>query len=50
MLDLSRALNFAVDTVRDAGGVLRDYYRNGVTVNYKGDIDLSRRPTMPPKP
>ena len=40
MLDLSKALEFAVDTVQDAGAVLRDYYRTGVTVKYKGEIDL----------
>jgi myo-inositol-1(or 4)-monophosphatase len=33
-------LDFAVATVREAGAVLRDYYRNGVTVKYKGEIDL----------
>ena len=27
-------------TAREAGAVLRDYYRNGVTVKYKGEIDL----------
>ena len=40
MLDLNEALNFAVSTVRAAGAVLRDYYRTGVTVTYKGEIDL----------
>lgn len=40
MLDLNAALNFAVATVREAGAVLRDYYRTGVTVKYKGEIDL----------
>lgn len=40
MLDLNKALEFAVGTVREAGAVLRDYYRNGVTVKYKGEIDL----------
>jgi myo-inositol-1(or 4)-monophosphatase len=39
-LDLSKALDFAVATVQEAGAVLRDYYRNGVTVKYKGEIDL----------
>jgi myo-inositol-1(or 4)-monophosphatase len=33
-------MKFAVATVREAGAVLRDYYRNGVTVKYKGEIDL----------
>jgi myo-inositol-1(or 4)-monophosphatase len=40
VLDLNEALDFAVATVREAGQVLRDYYRNGVTVKYKGEIDL----------
>jgi myo-inositol-1(or 4)-monophosphatase len=38
--DLNEALEFAVATVREAGAVLRDYYRSGVTVKYKGEIDL----------
>ena len=40
MLVLNEALDFAVATVRAAGAVLRDYYRSGVTVKYKGEIDL----------
>src|SRR5512143_1754609 len=40
VLDLNKALDFAVETVREAGAVLRDYYRSGVTVKYKGEIDL----------
>ena len=40
MLNLNEALNFAVATVHEVGAVLRDYYRNGVTVKYKGEIDL----------
>ena len=40
MLNLTEALDFAVATVREAGAVLRDYNRNGVTVKYKGEIDL----------
>jgi myo-inositol-1(or 4)-monophosphatase len=40
VLDLNEALDFAVATVREAGAVLRDYYRSGVTVKYKGEIDL----------
>jgi myo-inositol-1(or 4)-monophosphatase len=40
VLDLNKALAFAVETVQEAGAVLRDYYRNGVTVKYKGEIDL----------
>jgi myo-inositol-1(or 4)-monophosphatase len=33
-------MDFAVKTAREAGAVLRDYYRDGVTVKYKGEIDL----------
>jgi myo-inositol-1(or 4)-monophosphatase len=40
VLNLNEALNFAVVTAREAGAILRDYYRNGVTVKYKGEIDL----------
>ena len=40
MLDLNEAFDFAVATVHEAGAILRDYYRNGVTVKYKGEIDL----------
>ncbi len=40
MLDVNKALDFAVETVREAGALLRDYYRSGVTVKYKGEIDL----------
>ncbi len=40
MLDLNEALNFAVATVRAAGALLHDYYYSGVTVKYKGEIDL----------
>ncbi len=40
MLNLNQALDFAVATVREAGALLRDYYRTGVTVKYKGEIDL----------
>ena len=40
MLDLNKAFDFAIATVQEAGAVLRDYYRNGVTVKYKGEIDL----------
>ena len=40
MLNLNEALNFAVATAHEAGALLRDYYRNGVTVKYKGEIDL----------
>jgi myo-inositol-1(or 4)-monophosphatase len=40
VLNLSEALNFAVATAHEAGTVLRDYYRNGVTVKYKSEIDL----------
>lgn len=40
MLNLTEALNFAVATVREVGALLRDYYRRGVTVTYKSEIDL----------
>ena len=40
MLNLKAALDFAVTTAREAGAVLCDYYRTGVTVKYKGEIDL----------
>jgi myo-inositol-1(or 4)-monophosphatase len=40
VLNLNEALGFAVATVKEAGAVLRAYYRNGVTVKYKGEIDL----------
>jgi myo-inositol-1(or 4)-monophosphatase len=40
VLDLTEALDFAVATAREAGAVLHDYYRSGVTVKYKGEIDL----------
>lgn len=40
MLNLNEALNFAIATAQEAGTVLRDYYRSGVTVKYKGEIDL----------
>src|SRR5512143_868952 len=40
VLNLNEALNFAIATAYEAGAVLRDYYRNGVTVKYKGEIDL----------
>lgn len=40
MLNLDDAMKFAVTTAREAGALLRDYYQNGVTVKYKGEIDL----------
>jgi len=40
VLNLNAALDFAVTTAREAGAVLCDYYRTGVTVKYKGEIDL----------
>jgi myo-inositol-1(or 4)-monophosphatase len=40
VLDLNKALDFAIETVREAGAVLRDFYRTGVTVKHKGEIDL----------
>ena len=39
-MNLDAAFDFAVETVQAAGVVLRDYYHSGVTVNYKGEIDL----------
>jgi myo-inositol-1(or 4)-monophosphatase len=40
VLNLADAMKFAVTTAREAGALLRDYYRTGVTVKYKGEIDL----------
>jgi len=40
VLNLNEALDFAVTTAREAGAVLQAHYRNGVTVKYKGEIDL----------
>jgi myo-inositol-1(or 4)-monophosphatase len=40
VLDLNKALDFAAETVREAGALLRDCYRSGVTVKYKSEIDL----------
>jgi myo-inositol-1(or 4)-monophosphatase len=40
VLNLDDALKFAVATAREAGAVLHDYYQTGVTVKYKGEIDL----------
>jgi hypothetical protein len=40
VFNLNEALDFAVATVREAGAVPRDYYQNGVTVSYKGEIEL----------
>src|SRR5512143_2223106 len=40
VLNLNEALNFAIATAHEAGALLRDYYRTGVTVKYKGEIDL----------
>jgi myo-inositol-1(or 4)-monophosphatase len=40
VLNLNEALDFAVETVQEAGTVLHDYYRGGVTVKYKSEIDL----------
>jgi myo-inositol-1(or 4)-monophosphatase len=39
-LNLGRALEFSIDTVREAGELLRTYWRQGVTADYKGAIDL----------
>jgi myo-inositol-1(or 4)-monophosphatase len=40
VLNLNEALDFAVTTAREAGAVLRGYYRTGVMVKYKSEIDL----------
>ncbi len=40
MLNLNEALDFATALAQEAGALLRDYYHNGVTVKYKGEIDL----------
>jgi myo-inositol-1(or 4)-monophosphatase len=40
VLNLNEALDFAIATAQEAGVLLRDYYRAGVTVKYKGEIDL----------
>lgn len=40
MINLVDALNFATETARAAGALLRDYYQRGVTTEYKGEIDL----------
>ncbi|HSD82488.1 MAG TPA: inositol monophosphatase family protein [Anaerolineae bacterium] len=40
MLNLNEAFDFAVATAQEAGALLRDHYRSGVTVKYKGEIDL----------
>jgi myo-inositol-1(or 4)-monophosphatase len=40
VLDLNKALEFAVTTAREAGALLREFYRTGVTVKYKSEIDL----------
>jgi myo-inositol-1(or 4)-monophosphatase len=39
-LNLNEALDFAVTTAREAGAVLREYYRTGVMVKFKSEIDL----------
>ena len=39
-LNLNETFDFAVATVRAAGGLLREYYQNGVVAEYKGVIDL----------
>ena len=40
MANLNGALDFAVTTAREAGALLREFYRTGVTVKYKSEIDL----------
>jgi myo-inositol-1(or 4)-monophosphatase len=39
-MDLDAAFEFAAAIAREAGALLRDYYRRGVTAEYKGVIDL----------
>ncbi len=39
-MNLEKAFEFATDTARVAGALLREYYQRGVTAEYKGDIDL----------
>ncbi len=39
-MNLDAAFDFAVETARAAGVMLREYYHSGVTVKYKGEIDL----------
>ncbi len=39
-MELSHAFEFAKQTAREAGALLRDYYQRGVTAEYKGEIDL----------
>ncbi|MBI5565586.1 MAG: inositol monophosphatase [Chloroflexi bacterium] len=39
-MNLDQAFEFATDTAREAGALLRDYYQRGVTAEYKGEIDL----------
>jgi myo-inositol-1(or 4)-monophosphatase len=39
-LNLDRAFNFAVVTMREAGELLCDYWQRGVVAEYKGEIDL----------
>ncbi len=40
MIDLDAAFEFAKQTAREAGALLRAYYQRGVTAEYKGEIDL----------
>ncbi len=39
-MNLENVFEFAQETARAAGALLRDYSQNGVTAEYKGDIDL----------
>ena len=39
-INLDEAFDFATETTRAAGALLREYYQTGVTVKYKGEIDL----------
>jgi myo-inositol-1(or 4)-monophosphatase len=40
VIDLDTAFEFAKQTAREAGALLRDYSQRGVTAEYKGEIDL----------
>jgi len=39
-VNLVKAFEFATDTARAAGALLRDYHQRGVQAEYKGEIDL----------
>jgi myo-inositol-1(or 4)-monophosphatase len=39
-MNLDNAFEFAAATAREAGALVREYYRRGVQAEYKGEIDL----------